>query len=77
MKRTIIGLVTTAGLLAIPALPVSADVSTTQTLPVAACGSGTMNAHESISEATGTGLTTPAHEVVPGTENVTPCGHGG
>lgn len=77
MKRTIIGLVTTAALLAIPAVPASAEVSTTQTLPVMACSSGTVNAHESIPETTGTGLTTPAHEAVPGTENVTSCGHGG
>ena len=77
MKRTIIAVAATAALLAIPAVPASADVSTSQTLPVASCGSGTMNAHESIPETTGTGLTTPAHAAVPGTENVTPCGHGG
>jgi hypothetical protein len=54
-----------------------ADVSPTQTLPVAACNSGTMNAHENIPETTGTGTTTPAHMAVPGTANITPCGHGG
>ena len=59
------------------ATPALADVSTTQTLPVQACNAGTMNAHENIPETTGTGTTTPAHMAVPGTANVTPCGHGG
>jgi hypothetical protein len=36
-----------------------------------------MNAHERIPEATGTGVTPPGHGAVPGTANVTPCGHGG
>ena len=54
-----------------------ADVSTTQPLPATACNAGTMNAHESIPETTGTGVTTPGHFSVPGTANVTPCGHGG
>jgi len=54
-----------------------AEVSTTQHLPSAACNQGTMNAHNHIPETTGTGATTPAHGAVPGTENVTPCGHGG
>ena len=57
--------------------PVAADVSTTQHLPAAACNAGTMNAHESVPEETGTGAGVPAHEAIPGTENVTPCGHGG
>jgi hypothetical protein len=64
-----------AGMVA--ATPALADVSTTQRLPSQACNSGTMNAHENIPETTGTGATTPAHMAVPGTENVTPCGHGG
>ena len=59
------------------ATPALANVSTAQTLPVQACNQGTMNAHENIPETTGTGATTPAHMAVPGTENVTPCGHGG
>jgi hypothetical protein len=61
----------------VPALPAMADVSTAQVLPTSACNDGTMTAHESIPEATGTGVTTPAHMDVPGTGNVTPCGHGG
>ena len=28
-------------------------------------------------ETTGTGVTTPAHAAIPGTEHVAPCGHGG
>ena len=66
-----------AGGLAAFAGPVSADVSHTQHLPSAACNDGTMNAHENIPETTGTGATTPAHDAVPGTAFVTPCGHGG
>jgi len=54
-----------------------ADVSPTQHLPAAACNQGTMNAHSHIPETTGSGKTTPGHRAVPGTENVTPCGHGG
>jgi hypothetical protein len=63
--------------LGVTATPALAAVSTTQTLPVQACNSGTMNAHDNIPETTGTGTTTPAHMAVPGTANVTPCGHGG
>jgi hypothetical protein len=54
-----------------------ADVSTTQHLPSAACNAGTMNAHESAPEATGNGAPIFAHGAIPGTGNVTPCGHGG
>jgi hypothetical protein len=36
-----------------------------------------MNAHDNIPATTGTGATTPGHMAVPGTANVTPCGHGG
>ena len=60
-----------------PATAAFAEVSTTQQLPVAACNDGTMNAHSHIPAATGTGEMTPGHDAVPGTENVTPCGHGG
>jgi hypothetical protein len=75
MRKFAVTLALAAGL--VFAAPVSADVSTTQQLRPAACNNGTMNAHENIPETTGTGTTTPAHEAVPGTENVTPCGHGG
>lgn len=57
--------------------PALAGVSTTQHLPTQACNQGTMNAHDNIPETTGTGVTTPGHGAVPGTANVTPCGHGG
>ena len=54
-----------------------ADVSPTQHLPSAACNSGTMNAHESVPETTGNGAPIFAHNAIPGSANVTPCGHGG
>jgi hypothetical protein len=77
MRRIALTL-TLAGVLAGgAAAPVAADVSTTQALPAAACNQGTMNAHENVPETTGTGVTTPAHAAIPGTANVTPCGHGG
>jgi hypothetical protein len=77
MKKIISSLVLAGALAGLGAVPVFADVSTTQQLPADACNAGTMNAHESVPETTGTGITTPAHEAIPGTENVTPCGHGG
>ena len=77
MRRVAVSLVLAAGMAVAPAVPALADVSTTQQLPAAACNQGTMNAHERIPEATGTGVTTPGHGAVPGTANVTPCGHGG
>jgi hypothetical protein len=54
-----------------------ADVSTTQHLPAAACNTGTENAHSNVPETTGNGTPIHAHDAIPGTENVTPCGHGG
>lgn len=77
VKRLILGLVLAGSLAAVPATPALSDVSPTQQLPAAACNQGTMNAHENVPETTGSGKTTPAHEAIPGTENVTPCGHGG
>ena len=77
MRRTMLPLALAGALTGAAALPASAHVSTTQTLPAAACNQGTMNAHENVPETTGTGVTTPAHAAIPGTENVTPCGHGG
>jgi hypothetical protein len=77
MRKTLLTLALALTLGAIAGTPALADVCTTQTLPAQACNPGTMNAHESIPETTGSGKTTPAHGAVPGTENVTPCGHGG
>jgi hypothetical protein len=77
MRRVVLSLLLAAGMSVAPAVPALADVSATQQLPAAACNQGTMNAHERIPETTGTGVTTPGHGAVPGTENVTPCGHGG
>ena len=75
--RKLFATLVVALLVGVAAAPAVADVSPTQILPVAACNQGTMNAHESIPETTGNGKETPGHEAVPGTENVTPCGHGG
>jgi hypothetical protein len=77
MRKLAVALSVTAALMVVPAGPAAASVSTTQHLPGSACNSGTMNAHESVPETTGTGTTTPAHAAIPGTANVTPCGHGG
>ena len=77
MRKALATLALALPLGAVAGTPALADVSITQTLPVQACNSGTMNAHENIPETTGTGVTTPAHMAVPGTANVTPCGHGG
>ena len=77
MRKTLLALALAGALAGVGAVQASADISTTQTLPTAACNQGTMNAHESIPETTGTGAMVPAHDAVPGTEFVTPCGHGG
>ena len=77
MRKTLATLAAVLSLGLTAAMPALADVSTTQTLPVQACNAGTMNAHENIPETTGTGTTTPGHMAVPGTANVTSCGHGG
>jgi hypothetical protein len=77
MRKKFVALLLALPLGALAGTPALADVSPTQSLPTQACNQGTMNAHESIPETTGTGVTTPGHEAVPGTENVSPCGHGG
>ena len=77
MRKRLITLTAAVAITPMFVVPALADVSTTQTLPVQACNQGTMNAHDNIPETTGTGTTTPAHMAVPGTANITPCGHGG
>lgn len=77
MRKTFASLTVALSLGAIAVTPALAHVSATQTLPVQACNQGTINAHNNIPETTGTGTTTPGHMAVPGTANVTPCGHGG
>lgn len=77
MRRVILSVFLAGAIVTSPAWPALADVSTTQHLPAAACNQGTMNAHGHIPETTGSGKTTPGHFAVPGTGNVTPCGHGG
>jgi hypothetical protein len=77
MRKLLIGLAVT-GALAGPATGLAlADVSTSQSLPAAACNQGTANAHESVPANTGAGNPVFAHNAIPGTANVTPCGHGG
>ena len=75
MRKRLIALALSAVVIGLPAAPAMADVSHTQ--PAAACNQGTMNAHDNIPATTGTGMTTPGHDAVPGTAFVTPCGHGG
>jgi hypothetical protein len=77
MRKTLVATLIAVALVGLPATAATAAVSHTQTLPTAACNAGTMNAHESIPETTGTGATTPAHAAVPGTAFVASCGHGG
>lgn len=77
MRRTLVTIALALSLGTVAAAPALADVSTTQHLPAAACNQGTMNAHDHIPATTGTGATTPGHMAVPGTADVTPCGHGG
>jgi hypothetical protein len=77
MRKGLLTLALALPLGAFAGTPALADVSTTQHLPVQACNQGTMNAHNHIPETTGTGATTPGHGAVPGTANVSPCGHGG
>ena len=77
MRKILASITLALSLGALAAAPALADVSTTQNLPAAACNQGTMNAHNNIPETTGSGATTPGHMAVPGTANVTPCGHGG
>ena len=77
MRKALAALALALPLGALAGTPAFADVSTTQHLPAAACNHETTNAHDNIPETTGTGATTPGHMAVPGTANVTPCGHGG
>jgi hypothetical protein len=60
---------------AIAALSLAGSSSATaETLPSAACNDGTMNAHESVPETTGTGEMTPAHAHIPMASG-TSCSH--
>jgi hypothetical protein len=86
MRRTIVALALGSALLAVPGGSALANISTTQMLPPAACNQGTMNAHMHIPPVPGNGMNpnlsrfndqTNAHNAVPGTANVMPCGHGG
>ena len=77
MRKLLIALTVAGSIAGTVAAPALADVSTSQSLPAAACNQGTANAHESVPEETGAGAPVFAHNAIPGTANVTPCGHGG
>ncbi|HJQ51295.1 MAG TPA: hypothetical protein VJ838_12350 [Gaiellaceae bacterium] len=86
MRKTLATLTLALSLGALTAAPALGDISTTQHLPAAACNQGTMNAHNHIPPVPGNGMNpnlgsfggqTNGHNAVPGTANVTPCGHGG
>ena len=86
MRKTLATLTLALSLGALTAAPALGDISTTQQLPTAACNQGTMNAHNHIPPVPGKGMNpnlgrfggqTNGHNAVPGTANVTPCGHGG
>jgi hypothetical protein len=68
MRRTILAFAAGAAIAVFSAAPA-------QALPSAACNQGTMNAHSSIPEMTGSGVVTPGHEAVP-EETLAGCGHG-
>ena len=86
MRKNIATLTLALAVGAFAAAPALADISTTRQLPAAACNQGTMNAHNHIPHVPGNGTNpnlgrfgdqTNGHNAVPGTANVTPCGHGG
>ena len=75
MRKLILTIVAACSL-AFATASVALAAPRSMTLPAAACNPGTMNAHESIPETTGTGATTPGHVAVPSSEEG-PCSHGG
>ena len=86
MRKTLATIALALSFGALTAAPALGDISTTHQLPAAACNQGTMNAHNHIPPVPGNGMNpnlgrfggqTNGHNAVPGTANVTPCGHGG
>ena len=86
MRKTIATITLALSLGTLTAAPALGGISTSQQLPAAACNQGTMNAHNHIPPVPGKGMNpnlarfggqTNGHNAVPGTANVTPCGHGG
>jgi len=86
MRKNLATLTVALAVGALGAAPALGDISTTQHLPAAACNQGTMNAHNHIPPVPGNGTNpslgrfggqTNGHNAVPGTANLTPCGHGG
>jgi hypothetical protein len=76
MRRLLVSLGLAAMLTAGSVASALAAPSSTQVLPDAACNAGTMNAHESVPETTGSGKTTPGHIAIPGEHADGTCGHG-
>lgn len=86
MRKTLATMTLALSLGTLTAAPALGGVSTTPQLPAAACNQGTMNAHDHIPPVPGNGMNpnlgrfggqTNGHNAVPGTANVSPCGHGG
>ena len=86
MRKTLATIALALSFGALTAASALGDISTTHQLPAAACNQGTMNAHNHIPPVPGNGMNpnlgrfggqTNGHNAVPGTANVTPCGHGG
>ena len=86
MRKTLATITLALSFGALTAAPALGGISTTHQLPAAACNAGTMNAHNHIPPVPGNGMNpnlgrfggqTNGHNAVPGTANVTPCGHGG
>ena len=75
MRKLIGSLIASTALVLALALPVSA-APPLKSLPAASCNAGTMNAHESVPETNGAGVTTPGHMAIPDSESG-PCIHGG
>lgn len=75
MRKLLASMAVASGLAISFAVPAFA-APPAQLLPPVSCNQGTMNAHESVPETTGTGATTPGHMAIPDSEEG-PCMHGG
>jgi hypothetical protein len=76
MRKLVLSIAGSAALVFAMVVPVLAAPPAME-LPAAACNQGTMNAHESVPETTGTGVMTPGHVAIPESEEGGPCSHGG
>jgi hypothetical protein len=76
MRKLVLSMAGSAALVFVMVVPVLAAPPAME-LPTAACNQGTRNAHESVPETTGTGVTTPGHIAIPEAEGGELCSHGG